>query len=146
MRYIMANLTQRHFRFVPGCDVTRYLVPNKVDWALQDHIHKAMVKSDNSRNVTGDEAYAFLNKSDSSKLSDIAPPDTSYLFLDHSEKDMTEFPLEVRSLFYKFPKFSWMHTIGNREIVTSVYKRLFKLSPRLFDLLQEFLQLSYIES
>jgi len=135
--YVLANLTGRTFKaefLNPQCEMTRYLVPNKVNWSLPTP--SVFPKNDSDfRIIRHVDDQGFKNRIESANLSAIFEEQYRYIyFLANLEylSRISKSKLYVRQL-------SWMQGLSPADIYAAVYKHLFKLAPRLREKLQRLL-------
>lgn len=139
--YLMANLTGRVFKIDfhdPDCDITRALIPNKVDWRLPIPFHKIVspynlppdtVVLDYLRNPKD------LFKFDTLNVSTIFNQSARYVYM----KANLDYIEEIKRTSVYPDRLAWMKYLRKNQIFSEFYRRLFRLSPEFQNKLRQFL-------
>ena len=135
--YMLANLTGRTFKaefLNPHCDMTRYLVPNKVNWSLP--IPSVFPTNDSEfRILRYVDDHAFKNNIEATNLSAIIEERYKYVYFIANLENLSGLS---RSKLYA-QQLAWTQGLSPADIYAAVYKRMFKLAPRLQMKLQRIL-------
>ncbi|XP_012942401.1 uncharacterized protein LOC101851600 isoform X2 [Aplysia californica] len=130
LSYIVANLTGRVFKFEhlkPACDLTRYLLPNEVDWHLPKSFHKRVIPSKDVKLIKRVDDNKFLDSLPTMNFEGMSPAEVPYVYFLGNRN--YELRLKCSTVYQN--QLSWMRHLSRGDIKAAVYKRLFKLSPNL---------------
>lgn len=137
--YIIANLTGRVFKAeMHGfpCKLTDYTQPNVVNWTLYKTFHAVLNKGMAGVSIRNfDNNPSFYNNLYKLELLEIVPENFEHVYFKSNLDYISGF--QNSTLYSK--KLSWMQGLGRDEIHAVLYKRLFRLAPRLLKKLQLFL-------
>ena len=138
--YMMANLTKRQFKVQikrPWCDLKNYLVPNKVNWTIADDFtyeKNLTIKQTDTRfiNMVHKRPYDLTGRTDQTNFYDTFREHIRHYF---TRTNMDYISGMRNSCIYN-QELSWTHDVNIADIYAALYKRLFKLAPRLETVLQ----------
>ncbi|GFN83849.1 hypothetical protein PoB_001035500 [Plakobranchus ocellatus] len=140
LTYVIANLTGRIFKLEilePPCNILQFVIPNLVNWTLSVTLHDRMDKNVREACVINEvDNVPFYNNIHFLNFTEMHPMrDAKYIYvmanLDYSEG-------LSKSVTYSH-QLSWMSNLNNAEILSTLYKRIFKLSPYLQDKMNKFM-------
>jgi len=127
--YIMANVTGRQFVFehlLPDCDITRYVVPNKVNWHHKQLFHDVVTPSHEVKHIKVIDNKAFFSDLLFRNYSHIIGG-TKYVYF----KGNLFYELVVPCSNHHSEVLKWTERLHNGEIRAALFKRLFRLSDNL---------------
>ncbi|GFS27660.1 hypothetical protein ElyMa_005291500 [Elysia marginata] len=137
--YLMANLTGRVFKVEildQGCSFTSFYIPNKVNWSLPHSIHQALNNASKDiqiLDVVNDHSFseklAYLN------LSNVINSSAKFVYF----KGNLNFLVHLRNSQVYKSQLAWMQRVGWHRIHAILFRRLFKLAPKLKSKLDAFL-------
>lgn len=138
--YLVANLTGRTFKaryLKPRCGILNYIVPNRVNWFMNESF-EIPENEMSTHKLLGQKRFKFNIKT--SNFTEFFGLDSN----DYKKYHSILFNLEgvsglKKSEVYK-NELSWMKNMSLADIYGIIYKRLFKLSPRLQNHLDKVLQ------
>ena len=115
---------------MPACNITRYLVPNQVNWRLPEPSKPAAKDMEKHRHIDGDE---FKSTTSTRNFSLMLNPSKKYSYFISNVDNISGL---TKSKPYA-QHLSWMKGLSPADVYAAVYKRLFTLSPRLRGKLQD---------
>ena len=125
--YVIANLTGRSFKaryLKPSCGTLNYIVPNRVNWYMND-----------SFELPGNQSHLEYHVGDSGLKSRVHRINFTETFGLKKKYEVFASNLEflsglANSTVYR-NQVSWMRDLSPADVYGAIYKRLFKLSPSL---------------
>ncbi|GFN83861.1 hypothetical protein PoB_001036700 [Plakobranchus ocellatus] len=140
LTYVIANLTGRIFKveiLEPPCNILQYVIPNLVNWTLPVSLHDRIGKSSrDAKAINKVDSVPFYNSIHSLNFTEmLVARNAKYTYfkanLDYSEG-------LLKSEVYSH-QLSWMSSLNNAEILSTLYKRIFKLSSYLQNRMNKFM-------
>ena len=144
MGYLIANITHRTFKFEhlkpKTCDITKYIVPNRVNWSLPHSFHDDIYKEGkkDAKIVYTVDSYDWVVNLPKKNFTDpeFVPPSKKFVY--YYGSSWVEAPWK-KSL-YSQQQLAWMDGLGVGEVKAALYKHLFKLTPYMKDKLKSILK------
>ena len=125
--YIMANVTGRKFKFEhrkPQCDITNYIIPNKVNWSLPHTFHKLVKQSPGVNVIQMPDNHNFKTSLVNANYSEMINSSVKYVYFSGN----LFYELAYKCSKVHAAQVSWMKDLYRGDVKASLYKHLFKLS------------------
>ncbi|XP_005103552.1 uncharacterized protein LOC101862129 [Aplysia californica] len=136
LAYVMANLTRRAFRvevMKPSCGFQFYLTPNVYDWSVEDEATLPPPDSGNIVRLVND--HYFRDNIARIHFEEYISPSVREIYFQAN----LEYMGELRRTRVYHEELSWMEGLSPADIYAALYKRLFRLAPRLQTQLRQLL-------
>ncbi|GFR96788.1 hypothetical protein ElyMa_006307300 [Elysia marginata] len=139
LTYVVANLTGRVFKvemLKPPCDLLRYLTPNLVNWSLPVSFHRQIGKH-GSRAISKVDNVRFLADIHQINFTQMIEEEGAKYTYFKANLDYSS-GLQKSKLYSE--SLSWMANLSNDQFLSTLYKRIFKLSGYLQQRMDDFMQ------
>ena len=133
--YLLANLTGRVFKaqiLKPDCELTHYLQPNRVNWSLPQ---RDFPKDEKFQIYTHPDDHVFKSHMHEFNFSKEFNASIKHVYFLGNLEDVTNL---MKNTKYT-SQLAWGRGLTPADVYAAVYKRLFKLHPRLQMKLQKIL-------